>query len=191
MERVLLLNASYEPLSVVSVQRAIGLMLRDCVEPVPDAGVAVTVRSASAAWTVPTVIRLRRYVHVPRRNATWTRQNVLERDRYTCIYCGTRPGQPARQMRVIDGRPVEVVLKARTIRDDFTVDHLVPRSRGGRNTWTNTACACTWCNHRKADRKPEEAGMRLLWEPKIPRVDYLVISGEMPEAWRVYLEVGQ
>lgn len=190
MSGVLLLNASYEPLSVVSVQRALGLILRGCVEAVPDAGIACTVRSASAAWSVPTVLRLRRYVHVPQRGATWSRQGVLQRDRYTCIYCGTRLGLPAKAVRLLGGRPVDIVLKARTTREDFTVDHLIPRSRGGRNTWTNTACACCWCNRRKADRKPEEAGLKLLWEPKTPRVDYLVMSGDVPEAWKIYLRIG-
>lgn len=65
----------------------------------------------------------------------------------------------------------------------------MPSSRGGRNSWGNTACACAKCNHRKGNRTPHEAGMKLLWEPKTPRVDYLVASGELPEAWKFYLEV--
>jgi 5-methylcytosine-specific restriction endonuclease McrA len=74
-------------------------------------------------------------------------------------------------------------------KNDFTVDHLIPRSRGGKNTWGNTACACPLCNNRKGDRTPHEAGMVLRWEPKIPRVGYLVASGDVPAAWKVYLEV--
>jgi len=73
---------------------------------------------------------------------------------------------------------------------DLTVDHLVPRSRGGRDTWTNTACACYSCNHRKGDRLPEEAGMKMRWEPKTPRTSYLVIAiGSGPDAWRQYVEM--
>ncbi|MFQ6101507.1 MAG: HNH endonuclease [Anaerolineae bacterium] len=77
---------------------------------------------------------------------------VLTRDRYTCVYCGARVG---------DWRHGRVLARA-----DFSVDHLIPRSQGGGNAWGNTACACRWCNHRKADRAPHEAGMRLRWEPK-------------------------
>ena len=73
-------------------------------------------------------------------------------------------------------------------RQDFTIDHIVPRSKGGQNTWSNTACACPPCNQRKGDRDPHEAGMTMLWEPKMPRVDYVVASGEVPQAWKIYLE---
>ena len=72
---------------------------------------------------------------------------------------------------------------------DFTVDHIIPRSRGGKNTWGNTACACAACNRRKGNRTPHEAGMRLLWEPKTPRVDYLVLWGDIPASWKVYLRM--
>jgi 5-methylcytosine-specific restriction endonuclease McrA len=74
-------------------------------------------------------------------------------------------------------------------KSDFTVDHIVPRSRGGKDQWTNTACACYHCNHRKGNRLPNEAGMRLRWEPKIPRTSYLVIAvGSGPDAWKRYIE---
>jgi 5-methylcytosine-specific restriction endonuclease McrA len=185
MSRVLLLNASYEPLNVVSLQKAVNLLLRGCVEPVADADVAGLVRSPSTTLTVPAVLRLRRYVNVPQRGATWSRQGVLMRDRFTCVYCGTRAGDAKH-----DTRHGGLLLRAKTTRDDFTVDHLIPRSRGGNNSWGNTACACRWCNHRKGDRKPEEAGLKLLWEPKTPRVDYLVLAGEVPESWKMYLRVG-
>jgi 5-methylcytosine-specific restriction endonuclease McrA len=70
---------------------------------------------------------------------------------------------------------------------DFTLDHIIPRSRGGRNTWGNTACACFRCNQRKADRTPHEAGMPMLWEPKTPRVNYIIAAGDVPDTWKVYL----
>jgi 5-methylcytosine-specific restriction endonuclease McrA len=119
------------------------------------------------------VIRLRYYVNVPRRGVLWSRRRVLIRDGYRCIYCGAGVGERHR------GRVLT--------RGDFTVEHLIPRSRGGRNTWGNTACACRWCNNRKADRTPHEAGLRLLWEPKRPRVNYLVVSGDVPAEWKTYL----
>ncbi len=148
-------------------------MLRDRVYAATEE--AMTMQGASSAFHVPTVIRLRRYINVPRRGTRWSRQSVLQRDGYCCIYCGIQVGEPQRG-RVLTGR-------------DFTIDHLIPRSRGGRNTWGNTACACPVCNHRKGDRTPHEAGMTLRWEPKMPRVGYLVASGEILGAWKVYLEV--
>ena len=171
--RVLLLNASYEPLRVVSVKRAVGLLMRGVVEGVD--GVAARLRTPSTVFEVPSVLRLRYYVNVPRRGATWSRRGVLIRDGYACVYCGARVGEQ---------RHGQVIIRA-----DFTVDHLIPRSRGGGDSWGNTACACRWCNHRKADRAPHEAGMRLRWEPKTPRVNYLIVSGEVPAEWKVYLRV--
>jgi len=171
--RVLLLNASYEPLRVVSVKRAVGLLMRGVVEGVD--GVAARLHTPSTVFEVPSVLRLRYYVNVPRRGATWSRRGVLVRDGYACVYCGAHVGERHHG---------QIITRA-----DFTVDHLIPRSRGGSNAWGNTACACRWCNHRKADRAPHEAGMRLRWEPKTPRVNYLIVSGEVPAEWKVYLRV--
>lgn len=171
--RVLVLNASYEPLTVVSVRRALALVMRGQVTPATDE--RVTVRGVADEARVPAVIRLRHYVHVPRRGAHWSRRGVLGRDGYHCIYCGAAPGD------VQDGHLLH--------KENFTVDHIIPRSRGGENTWSNTVCACHRCNQRKGNRMPHEAGMLLRWEPKMPRVSYLVVSGEIPAAWRVYIEV--
>jgi 5-methylcytosine-specific restriction endonuclease McrA len=171
MNHVLLLNLSYEPLRVISLRHAVSLMLRGVVESV--AGVAKELRTPRSTFVVPSVLRLRYYVNVPRRGATWSRRALLQRDDYTCIYCGLQVGE-RRQ-----GRKVS--------KSEFTIDHLVPLSHGGKSTWGNTACACRWCNHRKADRTPHEAGLKLLWEPKLPRVSYVVLSGDVPEEWRIYL----
>jgi 5-methylcytosine-specific restriction endonuclease McrA len=72
---------------------------------------------------------------------------------------------------------------------DFTIDHILPVSRGGKNTWGNTICACPACNQRKGNRLPNEASMKLLWEPKTPRASYLVVQGDIPAAWKLYLEM--
>lgn len=168
---VLLLNASYEPLRIIPVRRAVGLLTRGVVEGVD--GVAARLRTPSTVFEVPSVLRLRYYVYVPQRGAVWSRRGVLTRDAYTCVYCGARAGERR------GGRTLT--------RADFTIDHLFPRSQGGGNTWGNTACACRWCNGRKRNRTPHEAGMRLRWEPKTPRVNYLVVSGDVPAEWRVYL----
>ena len=101
---------------------------------------------------------------------------MLVRDNYTCIYCGVKPG-----MSVKD----KIVSRA-----DMTIDHILPRSRGGKDTWTNTASACSTCNHRKGDRMPNEVGLKLRWEPKTPRTSYLVIAlGTGPSAWKRYIEL--
>ncbi len=170
---ILLLNASYEPLGVITKRRALSLLIRDRVD-----GVTADVkpiRTMAETLSIPAVLRLRRYVNVPRRGTRWSRRGVMQRDNYTCIYCGIRAGVK-RGKRLLKG-------------SDFTLDHILPQSRGGRNSWGNTACACPDCNGRKGDRTPHEAGMAMLWEPKIPRVDYLVASGKTPESWKFYLEI--
>ena len=173
MVAVLLLNASYEPLAVIPWKRAISLLVRNRVDSVTDE--TAIIHSPGSTWSVPVVLRLRRYINVPKRGAGWSRQGVMRRDNYRCIYCGLAAGD------VQHGRPLT--------RSDFTVDHIIPRSRGGKNSWGNTACACPSCNQRKGNRSPHEAGLTMLWEPKTPRVDYLVASGQIPEAWKIYLEV--
>lgn len=173
MTPTLLLNASYEPLTVVSLPRAIRLILKDKVDPATEE--TILVQGGSNTMEIPTVLRLRRYVNVPRRGVRWSRRAVLQRDNYRCIYCGVRLGET---------RHNQLLTKA-----DFTVDHLLPRSRGGRNSWSNTACACSACNNRKSNRTPHEAGLTLMWEPKIPRVNYVVASGDFPAAWKMYLKL--
>lgn len=172
--RVLLLNGStWEPLAVITVPRAINLLLAGKAVVVEQTGQFL--KGIRETFPIPSVIALRTFINVPRRKAHWSRKGVLLRDNYQCIYCGARPGS------IVKGK---VVAKS-----DFTVDHIIPRSRGGKDQWTNTACACYHCNHRKGDRYPNEAGMRLRWEPKTPRTSYLVIAiGSGPDAWKRYIE---
>lgn len=173
--RVLLLNGStWEPLAVITVPRAMNLLLAGKAIIVEEGGGFI--RTVRRKFVIPSVIALRTYINVPRRRAHWSRKAVLVRDSYTCIYCGIRPGGVHRG-------------KIRQ-RSDFTIDHILPRSRGGKDTWTNTACACAECNHRKGSRLPHEAGMKLRWEPKTPRTSYLVIAmGTGPSVWKRYIEV--
>jgi 5-methylcytosine-specific restriction endonuclease McrA len=173
MSAVLLLNASYEPLAVIPVRRALSLLLRDRVDAVSEE--VVTLQSITQGLEIPAVLRLRRYINAPRRGVRWSRKNVMLRDHYTCIYCGVQAGER---------RNNDYMRK-----EDFTIDHVIPRSKGGLNSWGNTACACPACNSRKGDRTPHAAGMPMRWEPKTPRVDYLVASGNVPKAWKIYLEV--
>ncbi len=164
-QSILLLNASYEPLTVVTLARAVKLLLRGRAE--AASAEHVTVSSAAQTMAVPQVLRLKFYARVPhRRTPAWTRRGVFERDQFTCAYCGRR-------------------YAAR----DLTVDHLIPTSQGGTSTWGNTVAACGRCNQRKANRTPHEAGMKLLIEPKTPRTNYLIASGDVPAAWKVWIEL--
>ncbi|RME79465.1 MAG: HNH endonuclease, partial [Chloroflexi bacterium] len=166
MGDVLVLNATYEPLSVVSVKRAIVLLLKEKAEIVEAA--EASLRSERLSLPVPLVIRLVYFVKIPRRiSLPVTRRGVLSRDHYTCQYCGSAPP-----------------------RKDLTVDHVLPRSRGGKTTWENVVTACQKCNGKKGNRTPAEANMRLLSEPRRPR--YLAIAAltslETREAWNKYLQ---
>lgn len=172
--RVLLLNGStWEPLSVISIPRAINLLVAGKAIVVEETGKFL--RTVRDKYPVPSVIALRTYINVPRRQAHWSRKGILVRDEYTCVYCGVTPGS--------------LVKNKVLTRQDFSIDHILPRSRGGKDTWTNTACACSACNHRKGSRLPNEAGMKLRWEPKMPRTSYLVIAvGSGPDTWKRYIE---
>jgi len=173
--RVLLLNGStWEPLSIISVPRAINLILAGKAIVIEQSGQFL--RTVRDKYPIPSVVALRTFINVPRRRAHWSRKGVLVRDSYTCIYCGAKLGTVQRG---------KVLIKS-----DLTVDHILPRSRGGKDHWTNTACACYSCNHRKGSRLPNEAGMKLRWEPKTPRTSYLVIAvGSGPDAWKHYIEI--
>ena len=173
--RVLLLNGgTWEPLTVITIPRAINLVLSGKAVPVEQSGRFL--RTVRTKFPVPSVVALRRFINVPRRHASWSRQGVLARDDYTCIYCGAEVGDAVRGKRIT--------------RRDMTVDHILPVSRGGKNTWSNTACACFACNHRKSNRLPGEAGLKLRWEPKTPRTSYLVVEmGSGPDSWKRYIEI--
>lgn len=141
MRETLILNASFEPLSTVSLRRAVVLVIQEKAV-VEHSHPGLRVRAANIDLPVPQIIRLCRYVRVPfRQRAPWSRRGVLVRDRHRCAYCGRRA---------------------------TTVDHVVPRSQGGADTWLNTVAACAADNHRKADRTPAQAGMVLAVKPFEP-----------------------
>ena len=159
---VLVLNADFQALSVCSVERAAVLVLlrkADLVE--AHAGRALRAATTSLPW--PSVVRLRGYVRVPYRKVLLTRRNLLRRDSHACQYCGAT--------------------------ERLTLDHVLPRSRGGPETWENLVAACTRCNNRKGSRTPEEAGMALDRPPFRPsHVMYMRdFLGETEEAWKPYL----
>jgi 5-methylcytosine-specific restriction endonuclease McrA len=170
---VLLLNATYMPIQTITIREAVELMMRDVVLVVE--GVAARLKTPTMMFEVPSIIRLKRYVNVPHRHASWSRRAVLSRDGYQCIFCGITPRSKQRG----------ILLR----HQDFTLDHIIPLSKGGRSSWGNTACACYTCNHRKANRTPHDAGMTMLWEPKTPRVGCIVARGSVPEEWKIYLQL--
>jgi 5-methylcytosine-specific restriction endonuclease McrA len=149
-KQVLVLNAGYEPLSLVSVRRAIVLLLREKAELLE--ATQQMLYSANRTIPEPLVIRLVHYVRLPHRRVPPTRVAIMLRDAYVCQYCGERPGQL-----------------------QLTVDHITPRSRGGGHTWTNLVTACKLCNQRKGNQTIEEAGMELLRKPFEPSYVALVL----------------
>jgi len=163
-QRVLVLNASYEPLQLISVRRAVVLLLQEKAELVEAA--AAQLRARALSLTVPLVIRLLRYIRLPRRlKLPCSRRSVFARDREVCQYCGTQPG-----------------------RAHLTMDHVVPRSQGGTTCWENVVTACRDCNHRKGGRTPEQASMLLLTTPRQPQYLGFELLGELErhDVWRKY-----
>jgi len=162
---VLVLNATYEPLSVISVRRAVVLLLKEKAEIVEAA--EAWVRAQNWAIPQPLVIRLVYYVRIPHRlSLPLSRRTVLARDGYTCQYCGRQPD-----------------------RSELTLDHVLPRSRGGKTSWENVVAACTRCNQRKGQQTPQEAGMLLQDPPRRPRYIALTVLGDARphEVWSKYI----
>ena len=138
---VLVLNASYEPINICAARRAIVLVLKGLAN--PEEMTSQTLHAARRQFPVPSVIRLLEYRRIPHQNRALSRKNILMRDRHACQYCG-RTGQSA----------------------TLTLDHVIPRSRGGETAWENLVACCHECNNRKGSRTPEEANMRLARVPR-------------------------
>jgi 5-methylcytosine-specific restriction endonuclease McrA len=165
LDSTLLLNSSFEPLKIIPWERAITLMFRGKVEVVNT--YEREVRSVSLAIKVPSVVRLLRYVKLGARKPPLTRLNLLARDNFSCQYC-------ARELTI----------------KDSSIDHVVPRSQGGRTTWENVVTACHPCNREKGGRTPVQARMLLRSTPREP--DWLPVltvrfSRSMPVTWHHFL----
>jgi 5-methylcytosine-specific restriction endonuclease McrA len=162
--RVLVLNASYEPINVCTTRRATVLVLKERAEVIERRDGYV--RAEKLELERPCVIRLVRYVRIPRdvHRRKITRKAVLARDAYTCQYCGRE-------------------------QHGLTVDHVVPRSRGGTSAWENIVAACAPCNRKKGNRLPAEVDMPLRRAPKAPgpNVFIRIASPRVPIAWEQYL----
>ncbi len=162
MGRSLVLNATYEPLSVVAARRAVVLVLASKAESLETNGARY--RSEHLDVEAPSVVKLRRFVKVPiRARAALTRRAVFARDDWICQYCGTGAEN---------------------------VDHVIPRSRGGTHTWENVVASCRRCNARKENHLHEEVGMRLRRPPVAPRDGLRLSLGKLEPEWEPYLANG-
>lgn len=160
--RTLVLDQGYQPVNVVSWQRAMSYIARERAAVLEEYGTLV-----HDGVQMPAVVRLGRPVARHAQRVKFSRANVLARDRWRCQYCGQRlPG------------------------DELTYDHVIPRSQGGRTTWENIAMACVDCNRRKGNRTPAQAALKLLRPPArptwVPRYNPRLQTREVPEEWRDY-----
>ncbi|HEX9251964.1 MAG TPA: HNH endonuclease, partial [Ignavibacteriaceae bacterium] len=161
--KVLVLNQSYEPLSVCNIRKAVILLYLGKAEPILNDD-RKALHSVGKNYPWPSVIRISKFVKLPYKKVVLTRKNILRRDAYKCAYCGRS----------------DIAL---------TVDHVFPRGRGGDETWENLITACTNCNNRKGDRTPEEANMKMLFRPFKPSHILFIknVVGRLDERWKPYL----
>lgn len=162
-EKVLILNQNYEPLSISNVKRAVILIFLNKAECIVKRD-GKTIRAEKIEFPVPSVIRILRYINYRTQEVPLTRKNILKRDNYQCQYCGAREAP-------------------------MTVDHVIPKTRGGKDEWTNLVCACVKCNNKKGDRTLKEAGMKLLKKPRKPtRFHLMFANGTLPDInWKKFL----
>jgi 5-methylcytosine-specific restriction endonuclease McrA len=163
-DKVLILNQDFSAIAVCTVHKAFLLVYLEKAEMVSKANGSV-LRTVTNSYPVPSIIRLQRYVKVPYYGIALSRHNVLRRDNFICQYCGTTK--------------------------NLTLDHLLPRSRGGETTWLNLVTACSRCNSHKGDRTPEEAGLKLLRKPAKPSLlSFLQLHlNTHNEDWDIYLNI--
>jgi 5-methylcytosine-specific restriction endonuclease McrA len=163
--RALVLNQDFRPISVCSIQRAFVLVFMKKVEMVTPFN-GNKFHTVDNEFSIPAVVRLQQYINVPYRGVELSRLNIFKRDNHACQYCGSDK--------------------------DLSIDHVLPRSRGGGSSWKNLVAACKPCNSRKGDETPEEANMPLSQPPFKP--SYLMFlrdfSGFKYEEWKPYLARG-
>lgn len=160
--KALVLNMDYTPITVCTVQRAFLLVYLRKAELV-KANNTYSFHTVTSTFSMPAVIKLTRYVNVPYKGVVLSRENVFKRDSFTCQYCGTQK--------------------------ELTLDHLVPKAKGGKSSWNNLVTACKSCNSKKGNYAPEEVGLQLSLRPYRPSyIMYLKdLSGNTYEEWKPYL----
>ncbi len=162
-EPVLVLNANYEPLNVCTTRRAIGLMITGKATMLENGRGAI--HTPSMAFPRPSVVRLAYMVQRPYPRVKLNKREIFRRDSHTCQYCGRRTTH-------------------------LTIDHVMPRHRGGQHSWENLVACCPACNRRKGGRTPQEAGMALMTEPREPSASAEYMFGHLLERcneWETYL----
>lgn len=160
--KVLVLNQDYQAISVCTAERAFILVFLKKAEMICD-NRAKVLRSVGKVFKYPSIIRLHRYINLPYKKVALSRQNIFKRDGYNCVYCGAG--------------------------EHLTLDHVVPRSKGGRDSWHNLVTACQKCNTEKGDRTPEQAEMEMRHKPFRPSfIMYLrEFNGKVHDEWKPYL----
>lgn len=160
--KVLVLNADFSVISLCTIPKAFLLVYLDKAEMVAE-NPKLTLRSITKSFPLPSVIKLNSYVRIPYKSVEMTRHNVFRRDNNTCLYCGNH--------------------------NDLTLDHVLPKSRGGRTGWENLVTACKRCNSKKGKLTPEEAQMALKYKPFKPSFIMFVrdCSGSIEENWLPFL----
>tara|TARA_B100000029_G_scaffold169268_1_gene165482 strand:- start:634 stop:1179 length:546 start_codon:yes stop_codon:yes gene_type:complete len=159
---VLVLNANYSPMMICTAKRAICMDYLDKVEVLVN--YEEKVHSPSLSWDLPSVVKIRDFIRYDNLSVDLNRKNIIARDEYTCQYCGKS-------------------------KSPLTIDHVIPKGKGGQDTWENLVVACKPCNQKKGDRTPDEAGMPLTRIPKRPnRLHYFQrFVKEKQQDWRPYL----
>jgi 5-methylcytosine-specific restriction endonuclease McrA len=163
---VLVLNATYEPINICAARRALVLVLKGVARAEEEH--PRYIKSPTFSIRIPSVIRLLEFRHIPRQSRALSRKNILMRDRNTCQYCGG-------------------VFPP----NELTLDHVIPRSRGGASTWENLVACCKQCNHKKGNSTPAESGLSLFREPRSFNLhtsrQLMRMIGHSDEHWRKYL----
>jgi len=161
--KVLVLNQSYEPISICSPRKAIVLIFLSKAEIIAEYP-NKKIRTINNSYTFPSVIKLKTYIKIPFKNVELSRKNIIKRDGNRCQYCGRKSLE-------------------------MTVDHIIPKSRGGQETWENLTSACIKCNNIKGNRTPEEAGMKLLSKPRKPNHLTFLIQNidNIDNSWKTFL----
>ena len=162
---VLVLNQNYEPLSVCSARRAIVLVFCGKAQILEEFDFKI--HTVSQSFPFPSVVRLDLYIRLPQKRIVLSKRNIMKRDVHICQYCGGRAGL-------------------------MTVDHVIPKTAGGDDSWENLVCACLNCNNLKGNRSPDEAGLTLFRRPKRPNSITFIrhFIGIPDKRWEPYLFMG-
>ncbi len=157
---ILVLNSDYLPINITDFRKAFNLVYKGKAEVIVD--VEDIINTMDKQFKKPSVIRLTYHVNVPYRKVVLSKENIFKRDGHKCVYCESKY--------------------------QLTIDHVYPKSRGGKDTWDNLISSCFRCNSRKGDRTPEEAGMKLFYQPYKPSpLHFMCESNKFREGWETYL----